>query len=304
MGDVQGTAADEATAGRPYTLVVAVANPGNVDQLMRTAVDLAADRGGRIRVVSVAHKPVTSPFALFSDDSIRTEFSADREAVLDAAVDAAADSPVPVERTLAVGTDVSDALLDVVGEADADALLLGWHHRSRPTDVVLGRTVDRVVRRAPCDVYVERVGTTADGMDAILAPTDGGPHVEPAVDLAGAVGRATDATVRVVSYVAPAAGSGDRAAAREHVDRAVARLSGVPVDGTVQEADDVAGAVVAAAEDHDLVVLGATRERRRRGRVVGSVAEAVGRRASPPIVIAKRSSGGSLLDRVLDRWKP
>jgi nucleotide-binding universal stress UspA family protein len=302
MGNVQTVIEDDSASGRQYTLVVVVANPANVEQLMRTAVDLADDRDGQIRVVSVIHKPATSPFLLFSEDRIKQEFATGQKAVLDEAVALAEDTAVPAQRSLLVGTDVSSVLLSVIDDADADALLIGWQEQPRASDVVLGTTVDPLVRRAPCDIFVERVGTTADGMDAILLPTDGGPHIEPATDLAGAVARANAATVRVVSYVSPDAGEGERETAREHVRAATARLSGVSVDADVREAEIVANAIVTAAADHDFLVLGATRERRFRNRVVGSVAESVGQRVTVPVVIAKRHSDGSLLRRALHSW--
>jgi nucleotide-binding universal stress UspA family protein len=300
MGEVRTVVADDPAPGRRYTLVVAVSNPDTVAQLMRTAVDLADAHDGEIRVVSVIHKPVTSPFLLFSEERIKREFEGGQRDVLESAVAAAEDAPVPVRRRLVVGTDVSDALLSAVD--DADALLLGWQDRPGPSDVVLGTTVDPVVRRAPCDVFVERVGTTADGLEAVLLPTDGGPHVDAATELAEAVARANDAPVTVVSYVAPGAGAAAREAARDHVETAAARLAGVATETAVREAADAADAIVAAAEDHDFVALGATRERRFRNRVVGSVARSVGRRATPPVVIAKRPSGASLRERVFGRW--
>ncbi|WP_225332939.1 universal stress protein [Halomicrobium urmianum] len=302
MGSAQRVIEDDPAAGREYTLVVAVANPLNVQQLMRTAVDLARDRNGQIRVTSVVHKHVTSPFILFSDDRIKEEYADAQRAVLDEAVALAADASVPVKRSLLVGSDVSDAVLSAVEDADADALLLGWQYQSRASDVILGTTVDPVVRRAPCDVYVERIGTTADGVDDVLLPTDGGPHVAAAAELAGAVARANDAAVRVVSYVEPNAGAADREAAREHVREATTMVEDVPVDAGVCEAVAVAEAIVSAAADVDLVVLGATRERRLRRRVVGSVAQTVGQRAAPPIIIAKQRSETSLLRRALGRW--
>ena len=301
MADVQ-RAAPEPSSRREYTLVVAVADLGSVEQLMRTAIDLATAHDGSILVVSVIHKTAGSPFRLFSDDRIKAEFSEGRREVLDRAVEAAADAPVPVEDRLLVGTDVAETILTAVGDADADGLLLGWQTRPRPSDIVLGTTVDPVIRRAPCDVFVERVGTTADGVDAILLPTVGGPHVEPATDLVAAVATANDATATVVSYVSPSADETERAAAREHAESASSQLPDVPVEGGVRESDDIAGSVVTAAADHDLVVLGATRERRFRRRVVGSVAETVSRRADPPVVIAKRRSEGTLFSSVFDRW--
>ena len=302
MGDVQTVIEDEPAIDRPYTLVVAVSNPDHVEQLMRTAVDVATDRGGEIRVVSVVHKHASSPFLLFSDDRIKREFADGRASVLEEAVAVAERASVPVQRSLLVGSDVSDAILTAVEDADADALLLGWQERARPSDIVLGTTVDPVLRRAPCDVFVERIGTTADTVDDVLLPTDGGPHAEAAAELAGAIARANDATVTVTSYLPRDATEGDRETALRYVHEASGWLSDVPTQTDVHETDAVADAIVAAAADRDIVVMGATRERRFQNRVVGSVAAAVGERVPVPIVIARRYSDRSLLERALERW--
>ena len=299
MGDVElGGAGGPVHGG--YTLVVAVSNPATVDQLMRTAVDLAADRDGGILAVSVVHKPPTSPFSLFSETRIKAAYADAQQAVLDAAVAAAADDPIPVRKRVLVGTDVADAIRSAVREAGADGLLLGWQEPPGAADVVLGTTVDPVLRRAPCDVFVERVGRTADGLEGILLPTVGGPHVPPATDLAGAVARANDASVSVVSYVSPDADDTERTEAREYVESATTRLEGVTVDAEVREAVAVTKAIEETAAGHDLVVLGATRERGFRRRVVGSVAAAIGETVTPPVVIAKRGPERSMLRRALD----
>ena len=287
---------DDAGESDGRTVLVALANPDHVDQLLRTATDLAV--GGEVLVVSVIHKPVTSPFLLFSGRHIHEEYDERRPPVLERASVLAEETSVPVRRHLLVGSDVSEAILTARREADADAILLGWQERASASDIVLGATVDRVVGRAPCDVYVERVGATADGMDRVLLPTVGGPHVDPATALAEAVAEANDATVTVVSYVDPDADDADRSAAEVHVETAASMLSGVDAETVVEPATDVAGGIVTRAEDHDLVVLGATRERSLRRPVVGSVAERVAKEATPPVVIAKRRRGRSFLDRV------
>ncbi len=302
MGGAQTVLEDESTPNGEYTLVVAISNPSQIKQLMRTATDVAIDRNGEIRVVTVVHKPATSPFLLFSEERIKAEFAEGRGTLLDRAVAIAEDDPVPVTRSLVVDSDVSDGILSVVEDTDADALLLGWQERPRPSDIVLGTTVDPLVRQAPCDVFIERVGTTANGMEAILLPTDGGPHIEPATDLAAAVARTNDATVRVVSYVSPTADDTAREAAREHVATATEGLADVSVTTNVTEEESVTDAIIAAGMEHDLTVLGATRERRVRQRVVGSVARAVGRHATVPVVIAKRQTEESLLDRAFNWW--
>lgn len=294
MVGVRTVVADGPAVEREFTLVVALANPDRVGQLMRTALDVARSRDGEIVVVSVIHKATTSPFLLFSTETIEAQYAGEAKNVLESAVARAADDGVPVGRRLLVASDVSDAILSVLREVDADAVLLGWRDRPRASDIVLGTTIDPVIRRAPCDVYVERVGTTADGVDSILLPTVGGPHVAAAAALVTAIGRANDASATVGSYVPPDAGDAERSAAREHVRAAATHLEGIPVVRDVREADDVARHVVAAAADHDLVVLGATRERSFRRRVAGSVARTVARDAAPPVVIVKRGRERSL----------
>jgi nucleotide-binding universal stress UspA family protein len=302
MEDARAVVRDD-TGAAGYTLVVAVANPENVDQLMRTAVDVAGANDGEIRVVSVIHKPATSPFLLFAEEDIKREYADGQEAVVDRAVAAAAGSSVPVKRSVVVGSDVADAILSTVEAVDADALVIGWQDRPRPADIVLGTTVDPVIRRAPCDVFVERVGTTADGIDRVLLPTDGGPHVDLAADVVDAVATANDASVSVVSYVSDDAPETDLRTAWDHVDRAAERLSIDDVAASVRETPDPANAIVSLAAEHDLIVLGATREGVVRERVVGSVAETVGGRAAPPIIIAKRDTGRSFVERTLGRLR-
>ena len=300
MEDARTVVRDDA-GSEEYTLVVAVSNPENVDQLMRTAVDVAGANGGEIRVVSVIHKPASSPFLLFAEEDIKREYAGGQGAVVDRAVAAAADSPVPVKRKVVVGSDVADAILSTVEEVGADALVIGWQDRPRPVDIVLGTTVDPVIRRAPCDVFVERVGTTADGIDRVLLPTDGGPHVDLAADVVDAVASANDASVTVVSYLGSDAPEADLRTAWDHVERASDRLSIDDVTASVRETTDPANAIVSLAAEHDLVVLGATREGVVRDRVVGSVAETVGGRVAPPIVIAKRDTGRSFVERTLEK---
>lgn len=292
---------DEPAGSGGYTVVVAVANPDTVEQLMRTAVDLAAANDGEILAVSVVHKPLTSPFLLFSGDRIREEYQDERSRVLDRAANSADRGSVPVRRHLLVGSDVSEAILEATRAAGGDALLVGWQHRARPTDIVLGTTVDRVVARAPCSVYVERVGATADGVDSILLPTVAGPHLEPAADLVEAVARANDATVTIATYLSPDAGEAERATADDRVRTAAVSLGDVDCDLVIEEASDAAASIVAAAAGHDLVVLGATRERGFLRPVVGSVAEWVAADAEPPVVVAKRRAEPSVVDRILGR---
>jgi nucleotide-binding universal stress UspA family protein len=282
-----------------YRLVVAVGNPEYAEQLVRTAADVARVNDGEIHVVSVVHKPRESPFALFSDETIRAEFAGDRREILDRAVETAT-GDVPVNGRVVVGTDVARTLVSAVEELEADALLMGWHGRPSRSDVVLGTTVDDVLRRAPCDVLVERIGPTANGVERVLLPVAGGPHVPLAASVADAVARANDATVRVLSVVDPDADEDERTSAREHLEEATDLLT-TTVESELREAPVVDDAVLEAASECDLVVFGATRRGLVRRRLVGSVPQAVGRRTDRTVILARRRPEPSVIGRLTGR---
>jgi nucleotide-binding universal stress UspA family protein len=289
----------EGSDDREYRLVVAVGNPEYAEQLVRTAADVARENDGEIHVVSVVHKPRESPFALFSDETIKAEFAGDRREILDRAVETASED-VPVHGRVAVGTDVARALVSTVEELEADALLVGWHGRSRRSEVVLGTTIDAVLRRAPCDVLVERIGLTADGVERVLLPVAGGPHVPLAASVADAVAGANDATVRVLSVVDPDADEDERANAREHLQEATGLLS-TPMETELREAFAVEDVLLEATNECDLVVFGATRKGGVRRRLVGSIPQAVGRRTDRSVILARRRPKPSMIGRLTGR---
>ena len=275
-----------ATTERP--VLVAVANPDHAAQLVRTAGDLARASGSPLRIVSIVVKSRDSPFAVYSDEAIIERFSGRSREIVDRAVAVAPDG-VAVSGTLVVSRSVTDGILSAVEETDPRALVVGWEDRTGRTDAALGTTVDRLIERAPCDLYVERIGGEADGVDSILVPVAGGPHVYPAVRVAKAIAARNDATVVLRSVVDP---DTDPAAAAEFVADAASALEAAPgpsvrAESLVDEGDDVAERLVEVAADHDVLVFGATRQGAIRRRLVGSIPLTVARRTDRTMILAR-----------------
>lgn len=286
--------------------VVVAADPAHVEQLVRTAGDLARARDGRIRLVSVVVKSRASPFEVFDDKTIRRQFSGDRRALLERAVRTAPDD-VAVESELVVAGSVAEGILEAAAAPATEAVLVGWRGRPKRSAVVLGTAVDTVLRRAPCDVYVERFDRRAGGVDDVLVPVAGGPHVRPAATAAASVAAANDATVTAVSVLEPAA---DRQLATEWLTAAVETLASAPgpevaIESGVHEADSVEDALVEMAADHDLVVFGVTRRTGLRKRVVGSVPRRVAARTDRAVLLARAAdAAGSPLRSLVERLDP
>jgi len=269
-------------------------------------------------VVSVVAKDRDSPFGIFDDETIRREFAGDRREVLDRAIDAGQRHGVDVSGRVVVARSVHRGVRETARDMDADAILIGWAGRTRRAEAVLGTNVDTLVERTPHDVFVERIGATANGVDAVLVPVAGGPHAALAAVAGEAIADANDANVTLLSVAEPGT---DRTSARERIARTMAelgveapvvaggateggphRVGGVEIETAVREGETV-DAIVSAASDHDVVLMGATRDGHHRARLVGSIPRSVADRTDRTVVLAREWTGGTRLSRLLGRLR-
>ncbi|MFB6077442.1 MAG: amino acid permease [Halarchaeum sp.] len=280
---------------RDYRVVAPIANPDHVEQLMQTADDLAKANDGEVLVMSAVVLPDQTPL------SEGRKFVGEKREVLDRAMRVAEDADVPVSGVVRIAHDPADAILNTAAQHEADAVLMGWSGKTnRRRDVVLGTTVDEVATDASCDVFVEEAAGFRPDIDTILLPAAGGVNAEISAEAAAAVARTEDATVRAVNVVPTDASDAERRAGEETLAAARETLGDVPVETALVESDDVADAIVAATEDADFTVIGATQEGLFEQVVFGTVPESVAKRAEGPVLMAKRASGvrtrlGSLL---------
>ena len=287
-----GTADRIGTANR--TVLVAVERPDYGEQLVRTACDLARAYDSGVKVITVAVKHRESPFAILSDETIIEDYAAESNRIL-AEATTVVPGDVPIDGEVVVGQSVVHGLTKAADETDAVAAVTGWHEREGRTDAVLGTTVDRLIERLPCDLYVEKIGAEADGVDSILLPVAGGPHVRPAAVVAKAIAAPNDATITVFSV---ASEDIDREAAREYAARATAALRAAPgraveVESVVGDGGPIADRIVEVAADHDIIVFGTTRRSAFRRRLVGSIPRSVADRTDRTIIMARAEEGAT-----------
>ena len=63
----------------------------------------------------------------------------------------------------------------------------------------------------------------------------------------------------------------------------------VSVESTTLQGDHVAGAITDETADHDLTILGATRDPFLKRKLAGSVAEGVGRAAASSVILTRKA---------------
>lgn len=270
------------TSSRP--LIVPIANQETVDRLLDTAVDISREREIPIRCLYVCEVPSQVPLSmgdrtLSDEESELVEYATERGAEFD----------VDADVKTRYARDTATGIVGSVDAYDGGSLLMGWRGRPRRRDIVLGSLLDRVLAEAPCDVYVQRVKQPRNDPDSILVPVVGGPHDELGAEVAGVIASQHDATVTLLHV--------DRSDGGEQAKRAQEPLfrerrsqipDDIPVDERVVESDHVAGSVSDATTDYDLTVLGATRESFLNRKLVGSVAQGVGRTVGTSVIVTRK----------------
>lgn len=269
---------------RAGSLIVPIANPRTVDRLLDTALDIAREQSRRIVAIHVVEVPPQVPLSegqqLLSDEQSQ---------LLEYAAERGAESGVDFETKIRYARDTATGIVGSVDAHDGESLLMGWHGRPRRRDIVLGSFLDRVLAEAPCDVYVQRIKYDRGSPESILVPIAGGPHDELGTMLAGEIAAQHDAEVTLLHVEHP---DTDESVHDEHATLLNERRERIPEDVTVTkriiESDHAAGAISDETTGHDLTILGATREPFLKRRLVGSVAQGVGRSAGCSVIVTRR----------------
>jgi nucleotide-binding universal stress UspA family protein len=202
----------------------------------------------------------------------------DKDLQREAATDALQRAREEVARASPTGKIVrgrsSVALISEVEREQDTLLVVGSHGRGRLVGFVMGSTATEVIHKAPCSVLVARRRLESDGFpNRVVVGVDGSP------DSATAYAVAREVSERFNVELWPVVAHGGKAVDRRRVDLIVGRQR-------EELPDEPVAALVAAAADADLLVVGS------RGlhgiKALGSVSERVAHQARSSVLVVRR----------------
>ncbi len=285
--------------------------------MLEMATALACQMNGEVVPLQVIQ--VADPLAIERGQRLASE----RNTLFQWSTRVAADSGVPTFPVTRLARSVSEGILDTAGEEQCDLILMSWVIDSGARGGHMGHVLDPVVRRAPCDVAVVALqrdqlrkaeDTAADEtaptahIRRIIVPTAGGPHAPLATRLALMLARHYDASTSTV-YVADAEATPaeieegnnyiqqtlvkmrQQAQQMATSDDEVAALAGLPIESHVVPANSVVQGITSAAEESDLLFIGASEESLIDQVLFGTIPEQVARTSPAPVVMVKRYRG-------------
>jgi nucleotide-binding universal stress UspA family protein len=281
---------EEVLAVKEYSVLLPVANERQAHRLTILGSAIAKEKDGEVLALHVVRLPVQ-----LSLNEAR-HFLAQGKPLMDAAIEEARTFDVPVHTMIRVGRRVDSAILDTARERDSNLIILGWPGYTQSHNVAFGNIIDLLAKNPPCDIAVVRF-QRREAPQRILIPTTGGLHTQLAIELAIAQARQYERQYPdrrpsiTLLYVTPEDANSGAMAGGYDLLRSLAASFDYPLEVLVATAPDVATGILREAEEHNLVIMGATEERLFEQRLFGSVSERVARECGKTVIMVKQYQG-------------
>lgn len=271
-----------APPGDEYRVMVAVANPASAVGLVRNTYKLCQAKKARVELLHMVAVPDQVP--LTDADPYLLE---GQESIVEAMLYLV--PRFPLSTALRYCRNVGRGIVNAVREKDIDMLILGWTGRPKTHAFTLGSTIDPVMERTPCNVVIFKECGGDRRFRNVLVPLGGGPNGAFALEVATILAEKEDGRVVAMTVGAEEMSFDLKGFVQEQSGRL--HLPPDRIETKLVQAPNVVDAILAEAEDHDLVVIGGTREPllRHLGRL--SVPETVARECPKPLVVVKASGG-------------
>lgn len=299
-----------------YRILVPVGKGVERRLALELATSLARQLGGELIALQVVAIP--DPLAVEEGQRLAQE----RNTLFQWSTRFAARSGIDLYPLTRLARSVHEGILQTAVEENCDLIFLSWSLDKDPRGDRLGRVLDPVIRRAPCDVVVlafhpEAVSAAEVGeveqdqpprsfpINRILVTTAGGPHAPLASNLAVLLAREHEATTSGLYVAGPDASAEQieqgEAWIQKTLDRMREQAEQIPgqvvketeltFETQVVRADSVLEGIVEAGTESDLVLIGASEESLLDQVLFGTLAEDVARICPTPVLMVKRYRG-------------
>ena len=270
----------EAPAGDEYRIMVAVANPANALEMVRTTYQLCGAKQARVELLHMVPVPEQVPLA----DAGKYMLEG-KEGIVESMLYLA--PQFPLSSHLRYCRNPARGIVSAVRERRTDMLIMGWHGKQGNWPFHLGSTIDPVVERCPCNVVIVKECGGNKTFKRILVPIAGGPNASLALEVASILADPDEGTIMAFTV------DGHRKFELDtfvRANRGSMHISADRVKTRTVEARIATHAILGEAEKgYDLVVIGATARTRLAQLAGDSVPETVAHRCPTPLVMVKAS---------------
>lgn len=276
---------EEVLVSRHYSVLVPIADLNQARDLGHLGIMLARVNQGEVLALHVVEVP---PQLGLGEGRL---FLKEGREYLEQVIRQAKQEQVPVHTVIRLGRRAADGLRKTALENGSNLILLGWTGYTGSSGNLFGSVIDPIVDDPPADVAVVRY-RNREPWHRILVPVSGGPNSRRAVRLALQLAQASQSECEVtLLHVLPDdASQGDEVRANQVFDYCLEGVSYPSIGTALKRSSNPAEGIVRQAEQHDLVIIGATDEPLFKNFLVGTLPEWVSRHSPVSVIMVKRRS--------------
>lgn len=267
-----------------FRILVPIANPQNVNSLIRIAAAIAKERDGELLLLKVVKLPDQMPLTGYDDNSLELE-----QKVLNEARVFAERLDVPAHAIIRIGYNVARAILETSREHYCDLTVLGWKGRTSSQQKILGNITDTVVNHAQTDIIlVKLVGEHP--IRRILLPTAGGEHAQCAEQYAHALVHANDGQLTTCQVLSNRAEENGTKQSRDNLAKSLRRLrsrGAIDLKSQLIKNNDVVDGIIEFADQYDAVMIGAAGKSIYPKILFGNIPEEIAKKTNSTVIVVK-----------------
>jgi APA family basic amino acid/polyamine antiporter len=274
--------APESPAGEEYRIMVAVAHPKNAIEMVRTTYKLSIAKQARIELIHMVPVPEQVPLTAAQD-----YIWEGKEAIVETML--YLEPLFPISSTIRYCRNISRGIVSASRQKKANMLIIGWRgHIS--TQFIFGSTIDPIIERSPCNVVVLKGGSNLS-YKKILLPLAGGPNGAFALEIAAHLVE-KDGKITIL-YVYNEQSSKRKfdigSFVSEHSKKL--HLASDRVEVKICYENNTVEAILKETDNHELLVIGATRKPILAQLGTDTIPEIVSRKCSRPVIMAHAATG-------------
>lgn len=270
-------------AHKEYKLVLGIEEQKEVVPLMNVAIPIAREKDGEIFVTHIIPLPPQTPL------TVGKKFIEERRKFLQTADQMGEESQVPVSFNIMASHKVHQGLLDSVVENKGNLLILGTG-KITTRGKILGSVLDPLIQEAPCNIGIMNIKKREGKIKNILVPTSGGPNARLAFEWGSYIAKQNKGKLTLL-YIMHDEKEKEKAEhwleeTKKGVDYEAKRVNDRPFVGK-----DVLRTILKESEDHDLILIGASREGLWKRVRFGTIPEKITRLSSISTLVVMKHEG-------------
>jgi APA family basic amino acid/polyamine antiporter len=268
---------------KQYRVLLPIDDPKSL-ALVDLGCLLAKERDGELLLTTVLEVPNNVPLS-----NADPKLLEDKKKMLEKLKIHAEIKGVTTRAMVSVSHEVVGAIVDTATEEHTNMILIGWKGFTRTQKRILGRKMDEILQKTPCDVILLRAEERFSP-ENILVLSGATWHVSKATEIASEIARTEGSRVTILNTIVDERYL-DKARNYSKRLREIVEEHGVPVITKEIRPETIVGGVVGESLDYDLLVIGSSAAKRWEKFDFGPIQDRITKEAKCPVLVYKRVAG-------------